>query len=191
MILEDLIPGLKQAVEREQKIREQSFLEYPETVCGVEVQPLTLRRMLLLMSIESPFICGGAVGPYDVGAFFVVLTDAKVFNKWRLLRRLGLMDSKAVVSGITEFMDETFQDKPSTSRGEAVSYYSFAAGLVDCLASEYGWTTSETLDCPLKQLFQYLKAMAKRNNPKAIQFNPSDRVRGNWLKEQNANAGRN
>jgi hypothetical protein len=191
VILEDLIPGLKAAVEREQKVREQSFLEYPETVCGVEVQPLTLRRMLLLLSIESPFICGGPVEPYDVGAFFVVLTDAKGFNKWRLLRRIGLMDSRQVVAGITEFMDETFQDKPPTSGGEAVSYYSFAAGLVDCLASEYGWAASETLDCPLKQLFQYLKAMAKRNNPKAIQFNPSDRVRGDYLKEFNANAGRN
>lgn len=185
------IPGLKQAVEREQAVREQSYLDFNESICGIEVKPLTLRKMLLLSAAGSPFVVGGAVTPYHVGAFFLTMTDAKGWSRWRLLRRIGLINGAKVIEAIQAFMDETYQDAPPSSRGESVSYYSFASGLVDCFAAEYGWTRDGVLDSPLKCLFQELKAIVKRNNPKAIQFNPSDRVRGNWLKEQNALTGRN
>lgn len=185
-----VIPGYAEAVKQERSIRDQSFLDLPEAVCGVEVQPLTLRRMVLLESIGSPFVCGGPVTPYHVGAFFVALTGATGLKRWRLLRRVGLMNTEELVAAITGFMDETFQDSPPGS-SEGISYYSNAAGLVDFAASQYGWPEDDILDIPLRRLFQYVKATTHRLNPSAIQFNPSDRVRGNYLKEQNALSGRN
>lgn len=180
------IPGMAAAIDRERFVREQSFLELPEVVVGVEVQPLTLRRMLLLSSVGSPFIAGGTVSAYDVACFFLVMAgQPRGFKRWRLLRRVGLMEPEKAVAEIGEFLNESFQDAPPGGREDSTSYYSFASGLVDCFASEYGWTEREILDVPVKRLFQCLKAMTKRNNPKAILFNPSDKVRGRWLLEQN------
>lgn len=180
------IPGLREAIDRERFIREQAFLDLPELVCGIEVQPLTLRRMLLLSAVGSPFIAGGTVSAYDVGVFFLALTgQPRGLKRWRLLRRVGLLNAEKTVAEIGAFFDESFQDSPAGGREDSANYYSFAAGMVDCFAGEYGWTEREILDVPVKRLFQCLKAMTKRNNPKAILFNPSDKVRGRWLLEQN------
>jgi len=187
-----LIPGLQQAVERETAIRNQAFLDFPESICGIEVKPLTLRRMLLLESVGSPFICGGMVTPYHVGAFFLAMTDAKGFARWRLLRRVGLLKTEDAIEGIKAFLDESLQDSPpKRNTGETASYYSATSAIVDVFASEYGWSRSEVLDDPVKRVFQYLKAIQRRNNPQAIQFNPSGRIICKYLEEQNALAGRN
>lgn len=181
-----VIPGLREAMERETFVRDQSFLQLPEVIGGVDVQPLTLRQMLLLESIGSPFVVGGPVQPHDVGAFFLVVSGhPSGWNRWRLLRRVGLMDSRQSIADIEDYMAETFMDAPPSSRSESISYFSNAAALVDYFASEYGWTEEQILDSTLKRLFQYLKASNRRHNPKAILFNPSDKVRGDWLRKQN------
>lgn len=180
------IPGLKQAIERERFIRDQSFLDLPEKLCGIEVQPLTLRRWILLNSCGSPFVCGGIVEPYDVASMFIVLTGKnRGFRKFLLLRKVRRLRLKESIAEIELFFDEQLQDKPASTKGEYVSYFSFAAGLVDRFGSEYGWSEAQTLDAPVKRLFQYMKAITKRHNQKAIMFNPSDKVKGRWLREQN------
>lgn len=190
--LYQLIPNLQAAVERETAIRNQSFLGFPEIICGIAVNHLTLRRMLLLEAVGSPFICGGAVTPYHIGAFFVAMADAKGFARWRLLRRVGLLNPAEAIEGIKDFLDESLQDAPPKRNvGETASYYSPAAAVIDVLASEYGWSRDQILDEPTKCLFQYLKAIQKRINPQAIQFNPSGRIICKYLEEQNALAGRN
>ena len=183
-----VIPGFREAVERERKIRNQSYLDdIPETLCGIEVKPLTLRKLILLGEIESPFVVGGHVTPYHIGAFFVVMTERTGFSKWRLLRQVSFLSAESAIEAIKAFMDEAFQDSPPQSEGEEASYYSFAASLVDVFASQYGWTRKLVVDSPLKCIFQELKSITKRNRPDAIMFNPSDRVRGEWLAEMNRN----
>ena len=186
MSLIDTIPGLGEAIEREQSIRTQSFLSLPDVVCGVEVPHLTLAHVLLLGEIGSPLVRGGPVTPYDVGVFFLTLNGSpKGFKRWRLLRQVGKMPAEQTTKAVVEFVEESFQDAPPSGRGGEVSYYSFAAALVDCFASEYSWREEDILNTPMKRLFQYLKAITKRNNPNAIQFNPSDKVKGRWLVDVN------
>ena len=189
--LYQIIPGLEAAVARECRIREQSFLGLPDRIAGIDVPRLTLRHVSWLTQAGSPFVTGGRVTPYDVGAFFLALTEARGWRRWWLLRRLSLMDGPALVKAVEAYLEEQFQDAPPRAAGEPVSYYSGQAGLVDLFASEYGWSADTVLDEPVQRLFQYLKAIKARRNPGAIQFNPSDSVRGRWLKEQNALAGRN
>lgn len=167
------IPGLEAVVEREAAVRNQSFLDdLPEVICGIEVKPLTLRMVLLLECIGSPFIGGGIVQPHDIGAFLIVVAgNPKGFRRWRLLRRVGKMNANHAVVEIESYVSESFMDRPGSSGSSGASYYSNAAAFVDLFASEYGWSTERVLNAPLKQLFQCLKATAKRHNPKAILFN--------------------
>ncbi|MGC3961329.1 MAG: hypothetical protein QM813_26400 [Verrucomicrobiota bacterium] len=185
--LADIIPGLGKAIERERFVRDQSFLEFAPVVCGIEIKPLTLRRFLLLSSIGSPFVEGGAADGYDIASFFIVMTGkSRGLSRWLLLRKIGKLNCEDALKEIKAFLEESFMDSPASSGGEVVSYYSLAAGLIDFLASEYGWTENEVMDSKFVSIFQYLKAAKKRLNPSAILFNPSDRVKGRWLEDVNA-----
>jgi hypothetical protein len=184
--LTDQIPGLAEAIEAEQHVRDTSFLELPESVCGFDLKPLTLRHVLMLGAIDSPFITGGLPAPHDVGAFMVIVGDWRGFNRWKNLRRLGRVSFRESVEAIDAFVKESFQDSPPSGETSNVSYYSFAASLVDLFAHEYGWREADILDMPTKRMFQYLKAVSRRNGEKTF-FNPSDKVRGQWLDAVNRN----
>ena len=55
-----------------------------------------------------------------------------------------------------------------------------AVGLVDLLASEYGWSEEQILALPIARAIQYSRAIERRRalaaGQKPIQFNPSDNV---------------
>lgn len=184
MTLTDQIPGLREAIEKEQHIRDTSFLELPESLCGFDVSPLTLRHLLTLGAVGSPFIKGGHPMPYDVGVFMIIVGGWKGFNRWLKLRSLGRVSYMDAVQFIDDYVKESFQDAPGGSGVDSVSYYSFAASIVDVFGKEYSWTEAEILDTPLKRLFQYLKAISARHGEKTM-FNPSDKVRGDWMREVN------
>ena len=184
MTLCDQIPGLREAIEAEQHIRDTSFLELPESVCGFDVKPLTLRHVLTLGAVGSPFMRGGHPTPNDLGAFLIVVGDWKGFNRWRNLRRLGRVEFRKAVVAVDSFVKESFQDSPGGSGVDGVSYYSFAASIVDLFGREYGWREADILDAPVKRLFQYLKAISRRNG-ETVLFNPSDRIRSQWMEKVN------
>jgi hypothetical protein len=188
MDLLEQIPGLEAAIAHETRVRAVSFLAFPEVICGIDVPPMTLRHYLLLAALGSPFINGGRVEPYDVAAFFICVTGKNQgVAKWRLLRQIAQLKANEALDGIESYLAESFQDAPAETRNESqTSYFSFAAGLVDLFASQYGWAQAEIVDSKLKCLFQYLKAAQKRANPKSVLFNPSDKLKGRWLADVNA-----
>lgn len=124
--------------------------------------------------------------PSDVGAFLILVGEWKGFHRWSNLRKLARVNFISSVEAIDEFVKESFQDSPPGTGVTGVSYYSFAASIVDVFAKEYGWRESEILDTPLKRVFQYLKAISRRNG-ETVFFNPSDKVRGEWLAAVNQN----
>lgn len=190
MSLTDQIPGLREAVEKEQFIRDTAFLDIPEQICGIDVKPLTLRHVLALSLVGSPFMVGGNPSPVDCAQFlWCVSTRWNPDSKWQrrlFMIRCGKINAVDCVNQIDEFLRESFQDAPPRmGGGDRPSYYSYAAFMVDTFAHQYGWTDSQTLDMPCKRAFQLLCAIRKRNNPEATLFNPSDSVRGKWLDEIN------
>lgn len=186
MTLTDQIPGLREAIEAEQHIRDTSFLPLPESVCGFDVKPLTLRHVLMLGAVGSPFIRGGNPLPSDIGAFLILVGDWQGFKRWSNLRKLARVDFVSAIESVDSYVKESFQDSPPGTESTGVSYYSFAASIVDVFGKEYGWREADILDTPLKRVFQYLKAISRRNG-ETVFFNPSDKVRGDWLAEVNRN----
>lgn len=192
MKLTDQIPGLAAAIERERYIRDTSFLPLRESIAGIDVDPLCLRNLIELSAFGSPFMVGGIATVQDIKAWFVVMNrPSNRFSKWRLLRKIDKADKAQLIKEIQIFTQESFMDSPATNGVDSASYYSFAASIVDALAFNYGWSEREILQTPIKRAFQYFNAIVIRNNPDATMFNPSDKVRGDWLREQNEAAKTN
>ena len=124
--------------------------------------------------------------PHDIGAFLIVVGDLKGFKRWCCLRKLGRVSFRDAVESVDSFVKESFQDSPAGTGEASASYYSFAASIVDVFGKEYGWSEADILDTPLKRVFQYLKAISRRNG-ETVFFNPSDKVRGEWLAAVNRN----
>lgn len=189
-----VIPGLAEAIARETELRNQAFLDIPQELCGIPVLPLTLRRLLLLEEIGSPFVGGStrAPRPRDVVNFLWALSpyfSTRPGDLRRFSKRCRKLNPARIVLAIDGYVCDALQDRPpSTSGPTAPSYESFAAGYVDVIASEYGWSEDAILDCPVARLFQYLKRILRRKDPKAPRFNPSDQVKADYLNELNAEA---
>ncbi len=61
------IPGYAVAADAEQALRDGAFLEMPENIGGIPVQPLTLQLYNRLVAIRSPFVVGGKFSAADIG----------------------------------------------------------------------------------------------------------------------------
>lgn len=205
------IPGLREAIERETEKREFDFLGAPELLCGIEVMPLSIRRLLRLQAVNSPFLYNADlhVEPSDVAMFFwslspnyeraLAVRQSCELVSFRLgsfafghirrrfarqLRQLKLGESS---SACRQFVADAFEDSPGSNGVDGPTYYGWPAGYVGLLATEYGWTEDVILDLPLRRLWQHVRRLIRRNDPSATLFNPSDKVRGEWLREQNRN----
>ena len=181
------IPGLREAIDKEQYARLVSFLELDETVCGVDLRPFRLHDLCNLRAIKSPFIVGGPITQLAAVQFFVYqCTKRSRLRRWFMINRLGRIPLETLANAITTFLDEAFMDSPPIVKDlNSPQYYSDVAAIGDAFASAYGWSRLEIMKLPMAVLFQQLKCIQHHNDPNAIMFNPSDKVRGDWLRQQN------
>lgn len=185
----DLIPGYREAVEREDADRREAFVQAPEMVCGIDAAPLTLERVALLESVGSPFMVGGVPEPGDVALFLWVISpgyrpgDARARD--RFIRRCRRLPYAQACVEIESYVSAAFADAPAGRAGEHRPVAYWAAAVVDALASEYGWVDDAILRLPLRRLWQYWRCARRRHDPKAIFIDRSDKVRGEWLRQRN------
>lgn len=184
----DQIPGYREACEAERFARDLAFAEVPEDVCGIAVGPLNWLRFIRLALIGSPFVCGGNITPSEVAAaLWLISTDydpGARFKRWCFLQRLRRKSYLKLCAGLDAYFQDALDEAPGGQPVTGPSYYSAIAAHVDCFAHEYGWSEAAVVRLPFKQLFQLLRCIQSRHGDK-IFFNPSDRVRGEWLQQQN------
>jgi len=190
------IPGYREAVERENAARETAFLDVPVDIAGVDCVQLTPARLILLHGIESPFICGGMVSPAAVAAFlWIVSVDFKPGDtaaRDAFVKRIRKTDAKAAIDGIRKYLDDALMDAPTNEDGaHGAPVVSFTASVVHALAKLYHWSERDILNIPLARIWQYLRLARRDADPKAIFVNPSGRIIGDWLAEQNQSRERN
>ncbi|MDB6026301.1 MAG: hypothetical protein JWM68_2524 [Verrucomicrobiales bacterium] len=192
MGLTDEIPGFREAANEEQFIRSAAFLPVTESICGIEVLPLTLAHFTMLEIARNPFVVGGNPVPEDIASFLWAVSPRykpnAPFRRWWFVADLRDLDAEKVTAGIEAYMEDAFLDSPGGGKSDdALPTSSYAASLVDIIASEYCWSRSDILKMPFKEVFQYIKRMQKRANPKAPLFNKkSDKVKSEFLQARNA-----
>lgn len=198
----DEIPGLQAAIAKEATEREAAFLPFPEFVCGLPVQPLTVRHVAILSQLELPFLSEDFDGELSIAHIEVFLwvlspgfTTGRTWARrlrrfrhslrfWRAVRARG---HEGVATEVGEYVAAAFADSPGSGGGvRAIQYVSWIARLVDRFGSEYGWTVNQTLELPFKVAFQQERQIALRYDNNTILFNPSDKIRTAFLQGTNA-----
>ena len=200
------IPGYAAALAWEAAERERSFLDLPHELCGVEVCPLTLRRLVTLITAGSPFFCGldGPPTLAQVGVFLWALSpgyspaddDGRTVFIARLLNGDRLDDLPACVAEIGEYLDAAFNDAPAEEVGKAGSRggqsepaASFVHSYVHAVAAVYHWSEDAILNLPLSRLFGYLRKIAEHLDPEVLFISRrSSRVKGDWNRSLRAAA---
>lgn len=185
----DAIPGYREACEREQEARNLAVSSQTVPLCGLSVYQLAPRHVCLLRLCQNAFFCGGRIQPEDVAFFLWVVSpeyslDHKKRDKF-LRRNVSALKYVDSVKQIKEYLDRAFMDAPPTGGDPGgAQYVAPVVFLIDLFASQYGWTDEKTMSTPLPALFQYMKAIRLRVNPRATMFNPSDGLKSKHLMDR-------
>lgn len=187
----DQVPGLAQAIEEERTNRDLALMD-TLPVCGMPCRQVSIKTLVLLRQFGNAFIIGGAIpGPEHVAVFLWMHSPDYCLNEKARLRFVEgkvwpLMKSGRFAWCVMEIMahlKRSFQDSPGGSGG-GKEYVNPGAGIVDFLASEYGWTDDHILNLPIARVFLYQKAARIRRRPDLPRFNPSDGLISQWLRER-------
>lgn len=183
-MLLDEIPGLKEArtaaLAREETLREIPFLPANLDICGVEVRQFTPRHFILLNAAGSPFLGAGEIAIEHVAQFLWVISPqfcTDPFARDLFLANVQLSfetddDDKlaTLIAAIDRYLEDALIDRPSGAGSETPLTH-FAAAIVDEIASEYGWDDEVILEKPFARLFQYLRRIERRRDPRTPRFN--------------------
>jgi len=184
------VPGLREAIKRENDIRDASFLDINANICGVEIRQMTPRDLLILDGIGNPLMSGGLPSPAQLADFLWKLSpryleghSVRRFLFARSIRHLNYIEA---VRACLNYIEDTFQDSPPSSGVSSMPYAGWCAHLICNLSSNPAEAEKVILNTPLKRLFQYLKVLRRKNDPDSTTHNPSDKVKGDYLRLLNA-----
>lgn len=200
------IPGYREAVKREAQVRDTAFLDGLEIVCGVEVCPLSLRRLIWLEQAHNGFVVPWRFD--DDGEMFAHAVQFLYFMRpsysppksakesfWQsfcsgmkeqlFINRMARTNRDETLDELSGWIKSAFMDAPNAGNGgvPTASYASYPAYVVDLFA-EAGlpFTYTEIMDMPLARLWQHWRIAARRVKDTAL-TNPSDDLATKHLAE--------
>ncbi len=159
----------RDALERENRVRECAMLRFPHLVCGIEIRALTLEDDALFRAIGNPFFVGGFRYKADAAQLLWYLspkfrtpdTFLGRCARTRFLARLARIDGDALIIGVSDYLDEIFMDAPRASRDGDEPTVGFAAAVVDTLMSDGLWKRAEIMALPLPEVWQYVRRRSR------------------------------
>jgi hypothetical protein len=173
------------AVEKEQAVRDSTFISDIEIVGNIKVYSLTPKLFATLTLMKCPLVMGGNITAESVLSFlWVIKVKTPDENRQAFFQEaITKEDFDQMMKDINEYFETAFQDiPPSREGGGGVPYYSSMVVIVDFLASEYGWTEETIINMPYKRLFQYMKLLGRKHDPSKAMFNKSDSVKSEMIK---------
>jgi hypothetical protein len=195
-----MIPGYAEAILEERRRRNRAEHQIPDTVCGVELRPLTLADISILQEAGVSFFDDSAEA-HDAELSLVLLLWWQWVKRPKkprdgLKRAFANMVARVPLeraeNELADWIDWQFADAPPTKSsplGRQPPLTSFSVAICDAVATRCSWPRSEIMALPLPVLWQHIKIAMAEMNPSAPRFNPSDRVKTEFLKS--LNQGRN
>lgn len=115
------------------------------------------------------------------------LHTPRAMRRYHRRSQIHIERAAKIIDACRQFVRDTFEEVPPrpATVGFKPDYYSSAVSFCAALGREYGWSQSEVLNMPLRLVFQYNNEIREYRDPKAVMFNPSDRIAAQWLAEKN------
>lgn len=183
-------PRITEARERDAHAQDEAFLRLPLTLHDRRVGPLTVEKFLLLEQLGNRLVVKGDPGPDDVAAFLWVLSpdfdpDPKAGK--RAMKKFNRRNWHFYLPDLYEYLGKVAE----FARGKSASTPSaWVAGLVDMLASQYGWPVAQIMATPMAQVFQLASRIRSRLANDSISFSPrGDALQAEFMEKANALKG--
>lgn len=175
------IPGLAEAVRREDAVRRQAWLPVRPTIAGVPVRPLTLRDLEMLTELRNGLFCpwrfdedAELAGHCAQLAWWLSAAPKPaegdgLLRRWwceahrrRLSARLT-RDPQRLVRDTMRLLEESLLDMPRGAGGNGRPIAGTVAHVLDLLAAGgHRCTPDEVLDLPLTRLWQLVRLVRRR-----------------------------
>lgn len=179
---------IAEAESEERFQRTVAFLNLPERISGLWVMPMTLRHVVVLESIGSPFVCGGTPTANDVVNFLWILNPkferSKTAKQWFYLWHCRKLNAVDTVKGIISFLNEAFSDSIGGGGSNSRQFICNTTAVVGLIASEFGWSEDAILDLSVRKSLGYCRFIIKRRNPGAFIPSRAVGVVADWIRER-------
>jgi len=156
---------VRQQIEEAETHQQEAWLNLNATIAGIEVRQITLKDYFILKGVESPVLTGQNFSPSDLGIFLWILSpEFKTCPKARdkFCKKVYDVHLATAVKEVQKFLEATFVDADTAEEQNRKSYTTFLAHQVDVYGREYGWSIKETMNLPLRQIFQLNTAISER-----------------------------
>jgi hypothetical protein len=185
-------PKLAAAKEKDREDASAALMRNPVLIGGQWIKPLSIESLIFLQAAGHPLFKEGEIGAEDVLSFlWVTSVGFKPMCKWRyrlFKLRFLFADQEKMKVDVVEWLHHEF-GTPDESKSDGEVHappHNWVTGLIDLLASEYGWSENEIMEMPIKRAFGYSKAIIQRKTAGEQQVRwakETDKVRGQYLKE--------
>tara|TARA_S200002703_G_scaffold94366_1_gene81461 strand:+ start:333 stop:947 length:615 start_codon:yes stop_codon:yes gene_type:complete len=158
---------IKEAANLERRLRLEALIGIESEIGGIKIRQMTGFDVLQLQYAENKIIIGGVPDETDFAHFFWLLrSKSEERNQVSLFKViLKKLKNSDFIQSVYTYVDHCFIDLPKSS-SNTLSSRSYNAnpsvwltGIIDSLASEYGWKYEDIMSSPLPrtlQLYQYL-----------------------------------
>lgn len=187
---EEYAPRIAEAQKKDTQAKEQIFLPwFEERIADQPAVQLTPQRYLLL-TVSSALI-GEKDPTFDSVLRFLWIVSPKFsesktrarFFQWHKRK----LDPEKTTEACAKYLERAFTFQPSSKANAATSGGGdWVSGLVDTIASEYGWPLPQIMKTPLPILFLLCARIKARFSGKAINFSSeADRLKSEYLQKVN------
>ncbi len=182
---------VRKQIELAETQQQEAWLNLNASIAGVEIKQMTLQNYFILQGLESPILLGESFTPEDLGIFLWILSpnykaDAKARDEF--CKKIYKVHLATAVKDLDNYMQATFVDADTSDQASKKSYTIYLAHQIDVYGREYGWTIKETLEIPLRQIFQLNTAIGERiaqaNGEKYTKLREVDMLEAKALLEQ-------
>ena len=182
-------PRIAEAQKQDTKAKEQIFLPwFEERIADQEAVQLTPQRYLLLT--VSNALIGEAEPTFKSVIRFLWIVSPKFceskirarFFQWNKRK----LDQEETTEACANYLERAFSFQPSSKKESTGGSGDWVSGLVDTIASEYGWPLREIMTTPLPILFLLCARIKTRYSGKSVNFSSeADKLKAEYLQKIN------
>lgn len=160
---------IKEAADFERTLRLEALIGLESEIEGIKIRQMTGFDVLQLQYAENKLIIGGVPDESDFAHFFWLLKSKEEKRSQVKLFKFIIQKMKSVefINAVCDYIDYCFLDLPQSGGSKSSASYNASStvwlnGIIDGIASEYGWTYEQILSAPLARILQLYQYLLKR-----------------------------